>query len=64
MEKIPLEGIKKVLAGCQWLTPIILATQETESRRSAIQSQPEKTALKTLSQKTHHKKELVECLKV
>jgi hypothetical protein len=28
-----------ILAQCQWLTPIILATQETEIRRIAVQSQ-------------------------
>jgi hypothetical protein len=27
-------------AGDQWLTPVILATQEAEIRRIAIQSQP------------------------
>jgi hypothetical protein len=28
------------LAGCQWLTPVILPTQEAEIRRMAVQSQP------------------------
>jgi hypothetical protein len=27
------------LAGCQWLTPVILATWEAESRRNVVQSQ-------------------------
>jgi hypothetical protein len=27
-------------AGCQWLTPVIPATQETEIRRIQVQSQP------------------------
>jgi hypothetical protein len=27
-------------AGCQWITPIILPTQESESRRIVVQSQP------------------------
>jgi hypothetical protein len=30
---------KNFLAGCQWLTPIILVTQETEIRKIAVQSQ-------------------------
>jgi hypothetical protein len=29
------------LAGCQWLTPVILATQEAEIRRIENESQPE-----------------------
>jgi hypothetical protein len=33
--------MKNKLAGCQWLTPIILAIQEAEIRRIAIQSQPQ-----------------------
>jgi hypothetical protein len=28
------------IAGCQWLIPIILATQEAEFRRIMVQSQP------------------------
>jgi hypothetical protein len=44
--------------------PIILATQEVEIRRIAIQSQPRQIVHETLSQKTHHKKGLVEWLKV
>jgi hypothetical protein len=28
------------LAGCQWLTPVILATQEAEIRRITVGSQP------------------------
>jgi hypothetical protein len=38
------------------LTPVILATQETEIRRIMIQSQPGQIVCKTLSQKTYHKK--------
>jgi hypothetical protein len=48
--------------------PIILATQEAEIRRNAIQSQPRQIVCKTLSQKyPSQKKEaggLVEWLKV
>jgi hypothetical protein len=44
--------------------PIILAVQETEIRRITVQSQPEQIIQETLSQKTHHKKELEEWLKV
>jgi hypothetical protein len=44
--------------------PVILVTQEAEIRRIAVQSQPGQTVCETLSQKTHHKKRLVEWLKV
>jgi hypothetical protein len=48
---------KKVIeAGCWWLTPVILATQEGEIRRIKIQSQPRETVRETLTQKTLHKK--------
>jgi hypothetical protein len=40
---------------CQWLTSIIVATQEAEIRRIAVQSQPQ-IVRETLPQKTHHKK--------
>jgi hypothetical protein len=39
------------VAGCQWLTPIILATQEAEIRKMMVQSQPGQIVCKTLSQK-------------
>jgi hypothetical protein len=34
-----------ILAGCWWLTPGILVTQETEIRRIMVQSQPVQIAL-------------------
>jgi hypothetical protein len=49
----------------QWLTPVILATQEAEIKRIAVRSQPEQIVHEILSQKkTLHKKVLVEWLKV
>jgi hypothetical protein len=47
-----------------WLTPVILAAQEAEIRRIAVQSQPRQIVLEMLSQKSHHKKRLVEWFKV
>jgi hypothetical protein len=38
-------------AGLQWLTPVILATQEAAFRWIAVQSQPEQRVHKTLFQK-------------
>jgi hypothetical protein len=53
------------IAGHQWLKTIILATQEAEIRRSAVQSQSRQIACKTLSQKNpSQKKGLVEWLNV
>jgi hypothetical protein len=50
---------------CQWLTPIILATQEVEIRRIAVQSQPGQRVRETLFQKPISQKiGLVEWLKV
>jgi hypothetical protein len=40
---------KERRAGHQWFIPIILATQEAEIRRIAIQSQPRQVVHKTLS---------------
>jgi hypothetical protein len=53
------------MASCQWLIPVILATQEAEIRRTAVQSQARQIVHETLSQeKTLHKKGLVVWLKV
>jgi hypothetical protein len=51
-------------AGRQWPTTIILATQEEEIRRITIQSHSGQIVFETLSQKTLHKKGLVQWLKV
>jgi hypothetical protein len=40
-----------IWAGCRWLTPVITATQETESKKIVVWSQPGQIALKTLSWK-------------
>jgi hypothetical protein len=46
----PCSVIKTELkAGCQWLTPIILATQEAEIRRIVVGSQPREIVRETLS---------------
>jgi hypothetical protein len=37
--------------GCQWLTPISLATQEAKIRRTEVRSQPRQIVCETLSQK-------------
>jgi hypothetical protein len=42
-----------------WHTPVLLATQEAEIRVIVVQSQPRQIVCKSLSQKTHYKKELV-----
>jgi hypothetical protein len=45
--------------------PVILATQEAESRRFAVQSHPREIVQEIPPQKNHHKiNELVEWLKV
>jgi hypothetical protein len=43
-------------ARCQWLTPIILATQEAEIRKTVVQSQPGQIVQEILSQKNPSQK--------
>jgi hypothetical protein len=40
-----------IFSGHQWLTPVILATQEAEISRIRVRSQSRQIVLKTLSQK-------------
>jgi hypothetical protein len=47
----------------QWLTAIIPATQEADQEDHGSK-QPRQNSLKTLFEKVHHKKKLVEWLKV
>jgi hypothetical protein len=44
--------------------PVILPTQEAEISRIEVQNQLRQIVCETLSQKTHHKKGLVEWFKV
>jgi hypothetical protein len=39
-------------AGCWWLTPVILVTPETETRRIMVPDQPGQIVCETLSQKS------------
>jgi hypothetical protein len=39
----------KILARCWWLTPVILATQETKIRRTVVRRQPREIVHKILS---------------
>jgi hypothetical protein len=48
--------LSEQLAEGQWLTPVILATQEAETRGIMVQSQPEQIVYKTLSQKNPSQK--------
>jgi hypothetical protein len=46
---------KKIKAGYQWLTPVILATQEAEIRRIMVGSQPWQIVLRDPISKNPHK---------
>jgi hypothetical protein len=50
-------------AGCLWLTPVILAPQETAVRRIEVRSQPGQIVRKTLILKNPSQKRLVTWLK-
>jgi hypothetical protein len=54
------------MMGTWWFMSVILATQEAEIRRIAVQSQPRQIIHEILPylKKIHHKKGLVEWLKV
>jgi hypothetical protein len=52
------------LARCQWLMLVILATQEEKSGGSKFEASPGKQFRIPYFQNTHHKKGLVEWLKV
>jgi hypothetical protein len=49
-------NLKKKKNRSQWLTPVILATQETEIRRIMVGSQPGQTVHKTLSRENTSQK--------
>jgi hypothetical protein len=55
---------KNHYAGSWWLTPVILATQEAEIRRTVVQSRCGQIVRETLSKKNLNKKGLLEWLKV
>jgi hypothetical protein len=44
------------MAGCWWLTPVILALQEAEIKRIAVRRQPGQIVLETLSCKNPSQK--------
>jgi hypothetical protein len=54
-----------IWAKCQWLTPVILTTQEAKISKITVQSQPGQIAPKTLfKKKNFHRKGLLKWLKV
>jgi hypothetical protein len=54
-----------IVAGYQWFTPVILATQEAKIRRIAVGSQPGEIVLQDpILKKNIHKKGLAKWLKV
>jgi hypothetical protein len=58
-----LTGLRWGVARHQWLTPIILVTQEAEIRRMLVQSQSwVNSSWDPISKKTHHKKGLADWL--
>jgi hypothetical protein len=61
-----LHQLKKKLSQVLVIMPVILATEEAPIRRTGVRSQPGERVRKTLPQKrkNHHKKGLVEQLKV
>jgi hypothetical protein len=57
------QAVRRILqAGSQWLTPVILASQEAELRKIAVGSQTWANTRPYL-EKTQHKKGMVEWLK-
>jgi hypothetical protein len=52
-----------LMGGHKWFMPVILATQEAEIKRIAVQSQPGRI-VRSYLENTLHKKGLVEWLKV
>jgi hypothetical protein len=55
---------KSFITRCQWLKPVIPATQEAEIRKIVVPSQPWQIVQETHLENTYHKKWLVEWLKV
>jgi hypothetical protein len=45
VRKLRLKNNREPAAGCQWLTPVILATQEAEMKRIMVQSHPWENSL-------------------
>jgi hypothetical protein len=69
MNPLKVENIfsqKCICTGCWWLTPVIPTTQEAEIRRIEFRSQnlSQDKFLRSYLKKTHHKRGLVELLKV